>query len=372
MVEGKVGEEAYMERLKELRDRLGAFDQPQAGNLPANPAVEWRNVVPVPTRTKAACSVVCQGHRGRRVTLGAAGRLPEERCTSEASHEASGRRPMRAIIIAAAIILGLGMTVPTATLAAPSCDGRPATIVGTAGDDSISGTGSNDVVVARGGDDDVWGSGGSDIICGGKGDDRLEGAGGDDHLLGNAGEDVLQGDLGDDRLEGGYARDYLNGGAGDDRLAGGRGIDACLQASGRGRLTGCENAYADLAVVTVDCPDAATLDVPFECQVTIENHGPQGAHPIIGNVPLPKDCHGSCAIHLILYGTGHSVHHPDARTLLAAGDQRTDVIEVTVTKWPQETTAQAFVSVRVRPADVFDAIDAHAANDHGSTPIDRA
>lgn len=311
-------------------------------------------------------------------------------------------------LVAGAIVVALGVIQPAATLAAPSCDGHPATMVGTAGADEIGGTSRSDVIVALGGDDVVFGLAGADIICGGRGNDellggkgddvlrgddgrdylqgeqgrdvlvgqvghdRLEGGPGGDRVFGNGGEDRLYGNPGEDRLEGGYARDYLNGGADDDGLDGGPGPDACLQASGSGRLTGCENNYADLAIVAVDCPDSATLDVPFECKVTVINHGPGPAHYVLGNVPFPKDCHGSCAINALYGSTGHDVNHPDAGALLAVGDERTDTIEVTIRRWPGDQSIQAWVVIRIRPIDVFDAIDTTASNDVASTPIEQA
>jgi RTX calcium-binding nonapeptide repeat (4 copies) len=279
---------------------------------------------------------------------------------------------MRATIVAGAIILLLGMTQAAPTLAAPSCDGHRATIVGTAGDDTITGTAGDDVIVAGRGEDDVWGSSGADIICGGPGDDVLAGARSSDRLLGNGGGDILRGDRGDDRLEGGFGRDLLSGGPDDDRLDGGPGRDACLQGSGSGRLTRCDNAYADLAIVGLSCPSSATLDIPFDCQVQLANHGPKAAHYVIHEPPFPKDCFGSCAILFLAQSTGHTVHHPDAGALLAAGDERTDVIEVTITRWPGDEGAQPSVTVLVRPVDAIDAIDPEASNNMGSTPIERA
>ena len=40
-VEGKVGDDVYLERLDDLREKRAAFDEPSAGHVPAKRAVEW-------------------------------------------------------------------------------------------------------------------------------------------------------------------------------------------------------------------------------------------------------------------------------------------------------------------------------------------
>ncbi len=116
------------------------------------------------------------------------------------------------------------------------CNGRNATIIGSAGRDTITGTPGNDVIVALGGNDRVRGGGGNDIICGGAGKDKLYGQGGNDYLSGGAGRDLLDGGNNNDKLYGGKSRDSLRGrggsdllvgGSGGDSLDGGRGRDAC-------------------------------------------------------------------------------------------------------------------------------------------------
>lgn len=117
----------------------------------------------------------------------------------------------------------------------PTCAGVPATIVGTAKNETILGTNGRDVIVARGGRDVVNGRGGNDLICGGGGDDILRGGAGDDVIYGGdgnddvqggPGNDVLYGGRGSDRIVGGPGNDTLYGGPGNDGLDGGKGIDA--------------------------------------------------------------------------------------------------------------------------------------------------
>ena len=95
---------------------------------------------------------------------------------------------------------------PTAT---PMCQGRTATIVGTAGKDRISGTRKADVVVALGGNDVVKGRGGNDLVCAGDGNDTVTGGPGKDTLRGEQGKDRLAGGAGKDKLVGGPQQDVV-------------------------------------------------------------------------------------------------------------------------------------------------------------------
>ncbi len=124
-----------------------------------------------------------------------------------------------------------GLVVATLMIAAPTvapagaadatCRGRPATIVGTAGDDVLVGTPGHDVIAGLAGDDRISGRGGDDLICGGDGSDTISGGPGEDRLYGNLDGlvermsngggifyvlvgDVVQGGAGDDRIDLGY------------------------------------------------------------------------------------------------------------------------------------------------------------------------
>jgi predicted extracellular nuclease len=87
------------------------------------------------------------------------------------------------------------------------CQGLEPTIVGTEGDDLLTGTYGRDVIVGLGGDDVINGRNAADVICGGLGNDTIAGDNGDDVLLGGFGDDALSGDNGDDRLIGGPGED---------------------------------------------------------------------------------------------------------------------------------------------------------------------
>jgi len=122
----------------------------------------------------------------------------------------------------------------------PTCGGRPATIVGTAGNDTLFGLVGNDVIVTLGGNDTVRSGSGNDIVCTGAGTDRVIGGAGSDRLNGEAGRDRLSGGSGNDRLSGGSGNDRLGGGAGRDRLNGGGSRDTCAGGPARDRASACE------------------------------------------------------------------------------------------------------------------------------------
>jgi Ca2+-binding RTX toxin-like protein len=81
---------------------------------------------------------------------------------------------------------------------ATTCNGVPATIVGTAGADRLAGTKKRDVIVGNGGDDQIIGQKGNDLLCGGDGNDTLIGGKGNDQLLGDGGTDTCNGGAGKD------------------------------------------------------------------------------------------------------------------------------------------------------------------------------
>ena len=101
------------------------------------------------------------------------------------------------------------------------CHGYRATIIGTPGDDVITGTnGVLDVILALEGNDAIDGLGGTNIICGGPGDDSITGGSGADFLWGDEGADFLVGQEGTDVIRGGPGNDFISGGAGLDYLFG--------------------------------------------------------------------------------------------------------------------------------------------------------
>ncbi|MFC4785439.1 calcium-binding protein [Nocardioides sp. MAHUQ-72] len=122
-------------------------------------------------------------------------------------------RVARGTLTALLLVIGTTTLVGEASAgAAPSgCPG--ATIVGTAGDDTLRGTEGDDVIDGRGGDDRVLGLGGDDVLCGGEGQDRLRGGPGSDTLHGGSDAKVAE-----DTDYYVYYGDVLDGGGGDDVL----------------------------------------------------------------------------------------------------------------------------------------------------------
>jgi hypothetical protein len=102
----------------------------------------------------------------------------------------------------------------------PTCASRPATLIGTEGNDLLEGGEDVDYIVGLGGDDTIRGSGRNDRLCGGDGDDLLQGGDGDDSLLGGNGDDTLEGEAGWDTLIGDAGTDTCEGGTGNTSLSG--------------------------------------------------------------------------------------------------------------------------------------------------------
>jgi uncharacterized repeat protein (TIGR01451 family) len=86
------------------------------------------------------------------------------------------------------------------------------TITGSADANSLHGYGGNDHLIGGGGNDELYGDNGSDTLDGGIGNDTLIG----DFFFGDSGSDTLNGESGDDLLDGGPGADLLNGGVGVD------------------------------------------------------------------------------------------------------------------------------------------------------------
>lgn len=98
-----------------------------------------------------------------------------------------------------------------------TCDGRPATIVGTDRNDVLDGTPGNDVIVGLGGSDTIHGRGGNDVLCASwDSQDDVDDGGDSGH------NDRLFGDAGNDRLIGTGTATFsvrASGGPGDDSFA---------------------------------------------------------------------------------------------------------------------------------------------------------
>jgi len=155
-------------------------------------------------------------------------------------------------------------------------------ILGLNGDDSLDGGAGDDALAGGKGDDTLAGGDGNDVLAGGKGDDTLDGGAGDDTLAGGKGNDTLDGGDGDDTLAGGNGNDVLDGGAGDDTLNGGKGNDTLDGGAGYDKVYGgsgndiaiywmSENASADVsAVATGDLYDGGKGNDTLQLVLTKE------------------------------------------------------------------------------------------------------
>ena len=102
----------------------------------------------------------------------------------------------------------------------------PVTIVGSSGDDTLTGGSDADLVIAGAGNDSVDGGGGADFILGGQGNDTINGDAGSDTILGGGGSDAIDGGTNDDVLIGGHRNDTIRGDSGTDFIFGGVGRDS--------------------------------------------------------------------------------------------------------------------------------------------------
>lgn len=98
-------------------------------------------------------------------------------------------------------------------------------VLGTKGNDRITGSNRSDRIVLLAGRDHSEGGRGDDCIDGGRGRDTMSGALGNDRILGGSGRDALIGGSHVDRLHGGSGNDTINSGFGRDRVFGGKGSD---------------------------------------------------------------------------------------------------------------------------------------------------
>ena len=104
-------------------------------------------------------------------------------------------------------------------------------------------------------DDYIVGSTGNNVLSGGDGKDYILGNGGNDTLLGGLGNDWLAGSTGNDSLEGGAGNDYLDGDVAHNTLNGGDGNDTL-----NSRGTDVVDAGNDADTIYVSDPTVLTVD----------------------------------------------------------------------------------------------------------------
>ena len=95
----------------------------------------------------------------------------------------------------------------------------PPFVFGTPGGDNIAGGGNDgQTAYAGAGNDTVNGTGANDLIYSGSGNDTVKGNDGDDTIYGGSGSDTINGNNGGDTIIGGFGADQLTGSNGDDRF----------------------------------------------------------------------------------------------------------------------------------------------------------
>ncbi|MGY2704471.1 calcium-binding protein [Nocardioides sp. HB32] len=117
--------------------------------------------------------------------------------------------PVSGAALVAALLVPMS---PAGAAPVPTCQGEPATVVGTPHADRLVGTPEADVIVGLNGDDVVRGRGGDDLVCGGDGADMLLGGAGADRLYGQREARIS------DRGGTYFIADRPDGGPGDDLL----------------------------------------------------------------------------------------------------------------------------------------------------------
>ena len=113
-------------------------------------------------------------------------------------------------------------------------------LIGTIGDDDLSGGEGDDDIIGLLGNDTLDGAAGDDVLQGLNGDDLLIGGDGNDAMQGRGDNDTLQGFSGDDWVDGNDGADLVRGGVGSDVVIGGQGEDTVDGRSGNDVVIGGE------------------------------------------------------------------------------------------------------------------------------------
>jgi CshA-type fibril repeat protein len=168
-------------------------------------------------------------------------------------------------------------------------------IVGAEGNDSITGGAGNDTIYANNDPDldldaleieddgsnsvgpDLVPNNGNDTVDGGAGNDVIFGGDDDDSLLGGAGDDLLDGGIDDDTLIGGIGNDTLIGGQGNDSLDAGQGDDTLDGGIGDDTMTGGADRDHFENVNAGDVVDGSETGDDFDT-LDLTGSAPDGGH----------------------------------------------------------------------------------------------
>lgn len=129
---------------------------------------------------------------------------------------------------------GASVLVTESAALAPQVAG----IMGTDGDDTLTGGVADDYMRGGAGQDLIIGGDGFDNTHGNVGSDTIHGGAGPDWVVGGQDSDLLHGDDGDDYMHGNRAADTCLGGAGADTILGGQEADSLSGGDGDDRLLG--------------------------------------------------------------------------------------------------------------------------------------
>jgi hypothetical protein len=133
-----------------------------------------------------------------------------------------------------------------------------------------------EVMMGSFGDDRITGSNETDIIIGLLGADTIRGSGGDDKIQGNEDVDKLYGEAGNDLLQGGTSTDQLYGGEGDDILSGGMGDNFLDGEQGNDKLYGGPEddiLQGGSGADYFDCMEGVDIIIDFKLEEGDDNAG---------------------------------------------------------------------------------------------------
>ncbi len=191
-------------------------------------------------------------------------------------------------------------------------------IVGTSGNDSLTGTFLFEQFEGKAGKDTIAGAEGDDTIIGGAGMDVLHGQAGDDDVLGGYDDDYMNGNSGDDYLFGGVGQDTMFGGGGNDLMSGGLGHDSMLGGSGNDTMLG------DAGNDTLH--GGAGKDQVFGGSGNDVLSGVDGTDTVFGGLGDDTMLGGGGA-DVVLGGDGKDVAYGDAGSDTLSGGAGTDTVD---------------------------------------------